>query len=609
MIKHYHQVDTNPEELLADNIYNEIGQLINKKTGNISGTPLQSIHYAYNIRGWQTKVNDPSNLGSKLFAYELKYNSPEYTNKSAGRFNGNISEVDWKASDDNKLRRYNYNHDALERLKSGIYSEPNSTIPQNDYYNETLEYDINGNILSLQRNRFIENMPAAQVMDNLSYNYTANKLNSVSDNSANYGGYPGTSGNLFTYDDNGNMKSHVDRGILQIDYNHLNLPSYLKFDKEYYSHDSWDIAYNENTKYMYRADGVKLKKIHTYGSGRTSIETTRKTEYFDGFQYEEDILQFVPTSEGYYDFVQNKYIYQYKDQVGNIRLAYYKGSSGTAQIDRTTNYYPFGLEFGGELNIGYSISPNYAYSTQGQERQRDTGWSSFKWRNYDPAMGRFFNVDPLSEKYPTWSTYAFSGNRVVDARELEGLEPYILFKTEENAAKNFGQQYNGKSIIQGKEYAANIYLKKAADGKMYYYYDTPNKGDAASSRASLTWFSEGKPTSVIHSHGKSTVGDKIQYDDNNFSETDKNKGERTGKKEYLTTPDGSLKVYDPVKNSPNENGRVISTDLPSDPKDPNRQNKINPVENPDPVKTKPIEPKKVEIKTGGEVEYHHGRIM
>ncbi|TLX25761.1 HNH endonuclease [Chryseobacterium indologenes] len=38
-------------------------------------------------------------------------------------------------------------------------------------------------------------------------------------------------------------------------------------------------------------------------------------------------------------------------------------------------------------------------------------------------MARFFNVDPLTESYHTWSPFAFSGNRVVDARELEGLEP------------------------------------------------------------------------------------------------------------------------------------------------------------------------------------------
>lgn len=34
------------------------------------------------------------------------------------------------------------------------------------------------------------------------------------------------------------------------------------------------------------------------------------------------ILQFVPTSEGFYDFIENKYFYQYKDHRGNTRLSY-----------------------------------------------------------------------------------------------------------------------------------------------------------------------------------------------------------------------------------------------------------------------------------------------
>ncbi|MEF9476881.1 hypothetical protein OWR28_03150 [Chryseobacterium sp. 1B4] len=91
-------------------------------------------------------------------------------------------------------------------------------------------------------------------------------------------------------------------------------------------------------------------------------------------------------------------------------------------MDRTNHYYPFGLEFGGDLNINNTISPAYRYSTQGQEKQTETGWSSYRWRNYDAAMGRFFNIDPLSEKYTYQSHYNFSENRVVDARELEGLE-------------------------------------------------------------------------------------------------------------------------------------------------------------------------------------------
>ncbi|ASE62554.1 hypothetical protein CEQ15_14145 [Chryseobacterium indologenes] len=81
------------------------------------------------------------------------------------------------------------------------------------------------------------------------------------------------------------------------------------------------------------------------------------------------------------------------------------------------------MEFGGDLNLNGTISPNYKYSSQGQERQSETGWSSYRWRNYDAAMGRFFNLDPLAETYHTWSPFVFSGNRVVDARELEGLEP------------------------------------------------------------------------------------------------------------------------------------------------------------------------------------------
>ena len=44
-----------------------------------------------------------------------------------------------------------------------------------------------------------------------------------------------------------------------------------------------------------------------------------------------------------------------------------------------------------------------------------------------PDVGRFFNIDPLSEKYPFNSTYAFSENKVVAHREIEGLEAeYIM---------------------------------------------------------------------------------------------------------------------------------------------------------------------------------------
>lgn len=311
--------------------------------------------------------------------------------------------MDWKTSKDGILKKYSYQYDGLNRLLSGIYTEPFSTIPQNNSYNETLSYDLNGNITSLQRNSYLEYV-GLQQMDNLTYAYTGNQLNTVTDSSSNYFGYPDSSGNLMHYDLNGNMTDHVDKGILQINYNHLNLPDYVKFNESVQRGDPFfgGITVYKNINYLYRADGAKLRKKHNYFLGRTQTDASTTTEYLDGFQYsfEQGLigvpstpqgLQFVPTSEGYYDFPQNKYMYQYKDQVGNIRLSYYKDNVGNAVIDRTTDYYPFGLEFGGGgLNTFNSVTPNYTYTFQRQEKQQETGWNSFKWRNYDPSMGRFF---------------------------------------------------------------------------------------------------------------------------------------------------------------------------------------------------------------------------
>lgn len=47
------------EVLLAANVYNEIGQLIEKNLHVEAGVPLQSIDYRYNIRGWLKSINDP----------------------------------------------------------------------------------------------------------------------------------------------------------------------------------------------------------------------------------------------------------------------------------------------------------------------------------------------------------------------------------------------------------------------------------------------------------------------------------------------------------------------------------------------------------------------
>ena len=169
------------------------------------------------------------------------------------------------------------------------------------------------------------------------------------------------------------------------------------------------------------------------------------TDYLTGFQYGYDewlfggtssvVLSFFPHKEGYvnnravytnpWDRTPSSYVFEYvynhTDHLGNVRLSYRKNGTST-QIIEENNYYPFGMKHKGYNDNSFGGS--YKYKYQGQERQDKLGlnWDSFKWRNYDFAIGRFMSIDPLSEKYVYNSTYAFQENKMGLGRELEGLE-------------------------------------------------------------------------------------------------------------------------------------------------------------------------------------------
>ena len=75
-----------------------------------------------------------------------------------------------------------------------------------------------------------------------------------------------------------------------------------------------------------------------------------------------------------------------------------------------------------------SSSTAYRYGFQGQEKDdelKGEGNSlNYTFRMHDPRVGRFFAVDPLTKDYPWYTPYSFSGNKVIHAVELEGLEEH-----------------------------------------------------------------------------------------------------------------------------------------------------------------------------------------
>lgn len=90
-------------------------------------------------------------------------------------------------------------------------------------------------------------------------------------------------------------------------------------------------------------------------------------------------------------------------------------------VIQSQDYFPFGLAYNTNSQEGSLYNP---WKFQGQEHIDELGvnWDSFKFRNHQPDIGRFFNIDPLSEKYYYSSPYAFSENKVTAHIELEGLE-------------------------------------------------------------------------------------------------------------------------------------------------------------------------------------------
>jgi len=157
------------------------------------------------------------------------------------------------------------------------------------------------------------------VIDHLSYGYqsNSNKLLNVGDTvtkKTGLGDFTDNNnfGNDYSYDGNGNLVADSNKHISKIAYNHLNLPSTITVDGK------------GSIDYVYDASGAKLLKKTTEGA------KTTKTQYSNGFVYQNDTLQFVGHEEGrvrwtkrYWENGDSAYqfVYDYfiKDHLGNVR--------------------------------------------------------------------------------------------------------------------------------------------------------------------------------------------------------------------------------------------------------------------------------------------------
>lgn len=331
LLKVYNQIDSNPTVLLASYSYNEIGERVEKNLHSTDGgnTFLQSVDYRYNIRGALTSINnaklnvDTNNDDSNdLFGMEFIYNQSQVgvngTNTTK-RYNGSLSAVKWKTDNKKDLpkeRVYGYNYDAKSRLLSGRYAAFNGTTYADEagfYDLENLNYDDNGNLLSLKR--YAKSGSTRVPIDDLTYQYgsNGNQLTGVSD-AGNSLGFKNST-NLtteFQYDKNANVTSDLNNDMVSITYNYLNLPSQIVIDAAGTTNDYI-------VEYTYDATGYVLRKVL-----KKSGTIVGQIDYVNGIQYVNSQLAYIFTSEGRVYKTGSGYEYEYflKDHQGNTRLAF-----------------------------------------------------------------------------------------------------------------------------------------------------------------------------------------------------------------------------------------------------------------------------------------------
>ena len=214
---------------------------------------------------------------------------------------------------------------------------------------------------------------------------------------------------------NGNMTKDRNKGISNITYNTMNLPSRIEFEN------------GSRATYLYSADGTKLQvKYETSyagllasgppsGSASTAIAQTHTIDYVGDKIYEDGVLSRMLIEGGYVDYSGETPIYHtyLTDHQGNVRVVV----DENAAVKQVNHYYPYGALFAESTNG--NVQP-YKYNGKELDRMHGLDWYDHGARHNDAAIGRWHVVDPLCEKYYDVSPYAYCAGDPVNAIDPDG---------------------------------------------------------------------------------------------------------------------------------------------------------------------------------------------
>lgn len=435
---------------------NRLSQIVRpEQYGNVS--------YSYDVHGWPVKIE------SNSFKEELSYSDGVGT----PCYNGNISSLKWSNSNYSEKRGYKFHYDRLNRLTEANYGEGESLSNAGDNFKESVNYDLNGNITSLERHGKKQDGTYG-VIDKLNVSLNGNQIVNISDAADKivYEGAldfePASDGiSSCKYNDFGALISDTGRGITMIEYDNNKNPIRIQFS-------------NGNvTKYIYSAEGTKLRTIYytampninvpdgcTHELDASEIQTTDSLDflmegnlilkngrinkylfeggycgiakpaspfslYEDGSDseiseeeqkaYEERRKEWTKAVEALNATDAFNFYYYNKDHLGNNReVIDFRG-----KICQVINYYPFGTPFSDQSTTLQADYQPYKYN--GKEFDMMHGLNTYDYgaRQYNPIVPTWDRIDPLCENFGYMSPYNYCLDNPVNTTDQDGEGPIL----------------------------------------------------------------------------------------------------------------------------------------------------------------------------------------
>ncbi|MCF6406417.1 hypothetical protein L3C95_26210 [Chitinophaga filiformis] len=497
--------------------------------------------------------NDYTPIGSNTTAFPLKWQSQANDATGQQLYNGNIGHTTLSLSKINAGAPvgYSYKYDQLNRLVH--MNQHNLTVGAATWgmaqatqaYKEDVTYDGNGNILQYDRN----GTATTPAMDALRYNYNRDALGNLLNNrlsfvkdatsASNYAtDIDEQPNNNYIYDNIGNLtrdqKEQIDN-ITWTVYGKIRKISKADGSSLEYKYDaSGNRVYKEyrnstqlqKTWYVRDAQGNMLA---AYGNKNNDAQIYWKEQALYGSSrlglWMPDMNLASPNSTSLWS-QQGLKRYELTNHLGNVlatvtdkKLAVDADNNGqvdyyTAEVSNAQDYYPFGMLQPGR---SYALGNAYRYGFNGKENDNEVkgegGQQDYGMRMYDPRLGKFLSVDPLTKNYPWNSVYAFSENDPINFIDLDGGE------------KKEPDSYYLKSIPRIKKMQAEIIAKSKinpsdVNGAINYafgYAKVFELGGRPLSSRNLLRYLEGKGGYDVYSYESLHSASNVAFETTNRS--------------------------------------------------------------------------------------------